>query len=675
MGERRVSVELMLDARNAIREAGEFGGVVEGVQHAVHELGDESDHTGRDLEQLGGAAAAAKHEVEGYGRAAAIAGLETRNLDVAIVKARDRLLALRQAYAATGPTSPLDRGPLRDIHTAERDLRELERISRGIRRDLDESASDVFNNLSGLGRNLRGALIPTAIGLVALFSPAIGAAVSGIVGGSGIGLAMAGGILSTIKSPAVKSAFSAALAEAESELFNGPAAKAFEGPVVAGLGALVKGLHIGDISAEWAKAAPFVGIVVQGIDDLVNNAMPGFDKIMDKAGAFSSVFAAGLADTGSAVSDLLGDIADSKGTVEGLHWAFMLLDGTIVTTGNVLNFLGDTFANMADFSDWLVHLQAYGRGWFPLIGWIPGMTEVQRNLDRLSGKGEGVHQVIEKYSPAVARSAQATRGFADAASTAAHATDRYQTALQDLNRTVEDSMRDFDDLHRGILDANQARADLDASFKKNGMTIDEDTQAGRDNADAWLRAKDAYERVREAKVKLANQNKDTAAADAANREYQREIQELLDLAAAAGATQDQLDELAKEYQIKIVYSISNVRGSVATVGSLVGGFDQADLAAQHAVRRKTPRKHAAGGWDDMPFWAGEQGPELVFPGGLSYVMPHAQSMAYAAGGGGGGPAAPIVIDLRLNEQPLRRILIDGAKARGKPDAVVSVAYP
>lgn len=51
--------------------------------------------------------------------------------------------------------------------------------------------------------------------------------------------------------------------------------------------------------------------------------------------------------------------------------------------------------------------------------------------------------------------------------------------------------------------------------------------------------------------------------------------------------------------------------------------------------------HAGGGRDDHPFWAGEDGPELVFPGSGGASVMNQRQMAYAGGGGGGFAYAPV----------------------------------
>lgn len=668
MAKRRVEVELLLQVRNYIGEAGEATVTTKVLSHEIHELGDEADATGRDLDQMAGAAALAKHEVEGYGRAAAVAGLETRNLDVEIVRTRNRLLGLQQAFAR----DPSKRGLLGDIGTAKRDLRELENISRAIRTDLDETAGDIFRNVSGLGRNLRGALIPTVIGLAALFAPALGAAVAGIVGGTFVGAGMAGGLISAWRQPIVKSQWETFKNEMQEAFFGGKSAKAFAVPFQQSLLILekdFKDLHIDD---AFIKAAPAVTILAHGIGDLAKNLMPGFNKLLDQSGAYTQAFADGLAGTGSAISDLLTDIADSPGSIEGLIWAFKLLNSTIVTTGNVLNFLADTFHQLAGFNDWLAHgsldvLDWLNKtsvgGWHP-FGWVRDTVDAtSRSLDDLSGRGKGVHNTLQAFDPVAARAARSLGDVANSTEAAAHAADHYTSRLQNLDFTLQESTGMFNSLHGAILDVNQTQADLRESLKQNGKTFDENTQAGRDNARAWMAALTALQRWRESQINTGHD------ADETTRKYNAQVQVLLDMAAAAGASRQLLDELAGEYIIQIHTEVD------------WSTFRNTERQGPPVKPKPAPSPfhgHAGGGWDpgDAPFWAGEQGKELVFTGGsAAYVMNHRDSMAWAAAAPGGTVRHEHYLNVTVNGGQTRRLLIDDGKARGKSDAQMALAYP
>lgn len=78
----------------------------------------------------------------------------------------------------------------------------------------------------------------------------------------------------------------------------------------------------------------------------------------------------------------------------------------------------------------------------------------------------------------------------------------------------------------------------------------------------------------------------------------------------------------------------------------------------------------------QPYWVGEEGPELFFPGLSGYVMPHRASAAYAAGAGRGGGDTSITIQtLTLpgvrNAQQFAAELLDLAGDRGQSRLVMA----
>lgn len=661
MAGRAITVTLTLEAAQYLREDRKVQASVAETDAAMKGLDRRIDETGRDMGQLASRAAIAKRELSSLGTTSVKTAAEMKLLDQRIKTQRASVAALADEWLRTGDKATavslrqqrsllgqLERAR-RDLQLAKRDAVDLVEIVGGLGGKVIgsfnpaeglSSATKVGGGALGGGLETPGfgpALIGSLVAAIVVAAPGIGAILGGALAGSGVGLLMAGGIVSSFKDPGVVAAAKSAGRDIMSEFFAG--GRVFAGPVIESIHILAqdfKDLRIGDV---FAKAAPYVTTLARGIGDFVKNLMPGFNNVLDHAGPLTEVFSKGLADTGTAFSDLITDINNSPGTIEGLELGFKVLDGVLRGTGKTLEFLGDVFAKF-------VHFDA------TVFGWVPTLGQYFRDLDgagdSLKPKLHGVGSAAGDMVPPVVD--------------AAHATDHFRTSMQDLNMTVEDSMGVFNDLHGGILSYNQAMFDLKKSLKENGNTFDENTEAGLRNAAAYQRALDAAQKMRDDEIK-AGQN-----ADAATKKYNDEVTGLLDLAAQAGVTKTKLDELAGQYIIKISPTFTGTATDWA-----------AFRAGERQAQAQKTKGHASGGWDwgDAPFWAGEQGKELIFPGGRpSYVMTHQQSMAYAGTSGG----TTVVrhehyLNVSVAGGPVRRVLLDDGRARGKSEAALAVAYP
>jgi hypothetical protein len=655
MGVREIAVRLTLEAAQYLAKDRQVQASVVETRAEMKALDRQVDQTGHEMNRLGVESEKTTKSFRGMRR-------DTSALDAEMTRLHKHTRELRDLLATTGGT---DRSLFRQLRADERDIQRLRRFKQELL-GIVPVAANVVDSFGEIGAAVRSglmggraALIGGAIGIGALLAPAIGAAISGAIAGAGIGAAMAGGILSSIKSDRVKSAGKDFLASIEADFFRG--GDVFVGPVERSLKLLAADVRSLDLAGVFAKTAPYVEIVAKGIGDLVKNFMPGLSKALDKAGPFSVVFAKGLADTGSALGSFMADVSDSPGALEGLAFTFRVIDGTVVTLGQGLRELSGVFMHLVDLGLKESHAAEDVFGFLAKfdIGPVKGGATI---LDQML-KGQITN--LQAIKDAASATADGLKDYTDDTNHATGATDRFRTALQKENQTIEDSMGLFNDLHGAILAYNQGQADLRQALKENGRTFDENTEAGRKNAAAWQQQLENTQRVRDAEIAAGED------AGKATREYNKQVQMLLDMAAAAGATKAQLDALAKQYVIQIRYTISQTGGIGGIGTSSTGGYDVGDLAHQHMAR------HAAGGRYPAyaPFVAGEFGPEIVWPGGRGgSVMNGSDTRTYLGGGGGGQVNVRVIVQDRSGRE-LRQILVNDALGRGKQDTVVRVAYP
>jgi len=103
-------------------------------------------------------------------------------------------------------------------------------------------------------------------------------------------------------------------------------------------------------------------------------------------------------------------------------------------------------------------------------------------------------------------------------------------------------------------------------------------------------------------------------------------------------TEAAMDDIKLIFNAEWSSGASSVLGIIDKVMGLIGGssFSLADAEAASTAFDPAIRGYASGGPYEAgkPFWAGEKGPEIIFPSSSGQVLSHEQSIIYAAKNGG-----------------------------------------
>jgi hypothetical protein len=290
-------------------------------------------------------------------------------------------------------------------------------------------------------------------GLVAA-APLIGATISGaIIGAVGLG-GVVGGFALAARDPQVQAAAASMKKSISDELQD--AATPFVDTSIKGiaeLGGAVKKINFKQIFADSAvNAIPIIDgatTAVQelghAITDIIHNSGPVVKEIGNEIGAFSG-----------AIADGLESIADNGPQgAEALHQIFLLVNGTVSSVFQLVN----------------------------------GLTEVYGALSKISGGGPT--KILDEYSAASANVADKVRGMAEGIVTANGAIDANGQVVLTDGAALATFAQQIDAVasagHSLFDSATQAGAAVDAAtaaIKKNGKTLDANTEKGRSNREA-----------------------------------------------------------------------------------------------------------------------------------------------------------------------------------------------
>jgi hypothetical protein len=520
-----------------------------------------------------------------------------------------------------------------------------------------ENAMGSALDMGGEGMKPRNAGIAGVVAAGVVGSPAWGALLAGMLSGTVVGVAMAGGILSAIKEPSVKAAASGFGSEISKEFFSG--GKTFAGPVIESLGILQRDFQSLNLGDAFAKTAPFVTTLARGIGDLAKNMMPGFNKLLEKAGPYTEVFAQGLAGLGTALGSFMDDVSASPGALQGLYGGLALLNGTIIVLGRTLYGLSEAFS-------WIIQKNAEWTGVaedIPLIGGLfSGLNDVMENV---AGSANIAAVSTERYGYSSVMATSGAKGLA--------------AALKATN----DAFKDYYGIQASVDDttiaANMSLLELKKTLQENKGHWEDNTQAGLENQQQLRSTVDALKAKRDAAVEAAGD--DAAAIVKANREYDKAIRKIKEMATNAGITEEKFNDLAGTYTI--TFFLQQKAGAEVVAWSTLRNIERTSgggKAKQGSASGLGYQGFASGGTTpaNTPFWVGENGPELRFSDRQQYVATAAQSNAMRSGGGGGTQHVDLtlrVVHATPDGRVLRTELINDALNRGQSEDLVSAAYP
>lgn len=544
-----------------------------------------------------------------------------KTLDAQIEQTRSKIRTLGVEFVATQ-----EKTVSTDLRAQRGLLRQLERI----RKELTDAGAEAgasfgagfLTKLGALPSQARGLLLVAGVGVGAALAPVIGAAVSGaVVGAVGAG-GIAGGIAAASRDPNVRAAATDFSEAISAEFFSGGGA--FVGPTIEALGILQQAFDDLDLGDSWQRVAPYVTQVASGIAGMAERFMPGFNRALDAAGPALSILAQELPEIGDALSDMLTDISESEGTLEGWAYTLEFVESAIRATGQILGWLGDRFHDMVRFAAF--------------------MSGVLEDIP-LPQFGDRMRDINDKFEQILSSSERATGGI-----------EQHASATRNLNRQYEQLLATYSE-HLGIaMSVDQANQQvfegllrLKAELKENGKDWRTTTEAGLANRDALISQVQALIRQRQANIDAR------MSAEEATARFEAELHALEQLAIKAGISKQALDDLVGDYHVNIVYSST--------------GADTYSRALARALTgRDSLSGFAHGGNPPIgePFWVGEAGKELMMLTPRPQVFSHQQSKAMA------GQAADTA---RQTSQALTEVLNLLREIKERPAVQINVNAP
>lgn len=514
-------------------------------------------------------------------------GIDAKALNAEIATSNKRIAELRSHLVEVGN----DRGVRKALRGEESWLRELTKISVAVgeaggsigAKGIGSTAGSTGGSLAGSGPGGAAVVGGVAMGL-APFTIPLGAMIAGTVAGAiGTG-GVAGGLVMAAHDPKVKAGASALGDSISAEFFR--MSDVFAGPTLAAMREIDDAFKDMKVPEAFAKMAPHIGVIAEGLGDLGTNIMPGLNKAFDRMGPFADVAAEGLGDLGSALGGFMANATDSEGAVQGLNAAFKLVEGGINLTGGALEIASDIFGATSTAGERLF-----------------------TTLEKL-GIGGPVSQIAEGFEDINSKALRTDDALAALHETISGPTwDEYREKIEGVNTAMADNF----DIAMSVDQANLAVAEglarVNETFKENKGHWDTATEKGRANNDVLLAQIENLNGQREANIRAGQDAK------VANANFDAQLNTLLRLAGAAGATKEQLDRLKGTYAI-------NVRVNVTGLSNI----DKVDFRRGFAAGGTTPAH--------SPFWVGEKGPELMFSDRSHFVATNSQSKALTSGGEG-----------------------------------------
>lgn len=675
MSRRRVEVELILEAGNYLSEARAVAAETKAAGRSIDGMGDQADGASTDMKQLAANADVAAHEVDKLGDQARQTAVDMELLDRRIAATKRSVAALGIEFAATGNMKTgtrfqRERGVLGQLEALKDELTgggdsgsflgDVEHLARTAGQRGGKVFGDSFSgaiDFGGKGIRPMHYLIGALIEALVLALPAIGAMLAGVTAGA-IGTAgLAAGIFAASKDPLVKSAFKDFGDHVSAEFFSwGPA---FVDPIRESLGILQVDFDRLNLGDSIAKVAPLMSTIASGVGDLALKMMPGLNKALERMEPFATAAAEGFGRVGNALGGFLDDVTRSHGAIEGLRFFFSLLSGTIAFLGASLRWLSERFHDMNKAAAWSLETLSKVSAF---ANWAKGNGWGGDQADWLGGLSHSINEFANHDAPLAEEWADL---LGDSFGETAKRADELAQAIKDVNDAQTNFINAASELDKANTAVGKGFLDLKKEIKDNGKHWNDNTQEAYANQAAIQSQIDLIEQQREAYIK---KNGETAEAiETADKKYNDQLQLILAIAAAAGATADQLKTMAGTYTI----DIQTVRREVIYPAAMANKTDKS-LAISGA--------RAGGGPVGPGSWiVGDGGQAEVLtlgPGQYGTVTPSVGQWQ-----AGQGSAAPIVVrnEITLLDpmtgQRTRAILISESTNRGVPSATAAAAYP
>jgi hypothetical protein len=592
------------------------------VQKGLTDTGDAAEKAGDQLEEMGDQATAA-------GKSSEKAGDKFKDTADDLGHVKREAEAAKAAYgkllAEFNKTG--DSSLLKDLGKEKRNLRKFENLAK----DLvpDDAAlgvgQQIMKGITSAAQAAGPAKIAIAgVGIAA--APLIGGAVAGaILGGVGAG-GIVGGIMLAAQDPAVTDA-ARELAGSVSQAWaaNG---ELFVQPTIDALGQLsTTGVKAAaTLQPGMAALSGTVGDLADGIDGLVENALPGATQAAKAAAPVVRFLANELPELGQEFGDFLGKVSSDP------DGAILALNTLLNVTEKALDGAGNLIAGFSAVYEWSARAAAEATGaledivgWVPLVGNIYSSTnddleQMLADLDRAKTTTDGLSTSTQRVTFHTFELGVAANDAADALNAQREA----MSKLVDLELAAVS----------GTIAYERALDNLTDARKENGKSLDLDTEKGRSNTEAILASIEAVKENAEREYDLAIAHGATAQeAEEAAKKYRdtfgKELKDqIIRLFGNTDAVKALLAELDKLNGKKITYTIVQQGGK--TIGYKVDGGTQlkGDEGYYHRASGGPFRKGPM-------YMVGENGPELVQFDGSGTVHNAVQTRSMMSGTSGG----------------------------------------
>jgi hypothetical protein len=400
--------------------------------------------------------------------------------------------------------------------------RRMKRTAESIKKDSDKLstnfAASVVKMAEGVSPKLAAGLVrgfesaasaapPILAAGVAAAAPFAAAVLSSaIIGGVGAG-GIIGGVALAARDPRVKAEFAAMKTRVGAELAD--AAQPFVDVTIAGIDQIEGALDTIDFDRIFAQSAKNAGPVLAGIARGIEGVGNGIERVIEKSGPVMEQLGDSIGDLGEHVGQFLNDIAEgSEGAAAGLR-------DFVDIANTVLDNVGPMISGLTQIYGWLSQIGVTG----PFLAGLAGplgtiayaLRDVGDGAERTSGQ---VRIATVDLSDAAAAAAAGTTQF-----------DQYGRAVLSSGAAIDTftaKMHNLAATGQSVFDATtrvgQAIAAVTAAAKKNGQTLDENTEKGRANREALSVLAGALLAQYDATVKVNGEGAEANAVAAQNRE-------------------------------------------------------------------------------------------------------------------------------------------------------------